>query len=116
MWLYDIEQEVQRDATIDPVGRSAAVEELRRIGDRDVAKLCAESAAITMRPDARDEAYQRALRNAARATQLAPWSAYCIGVHGMARYRTGDYAGALETLERAAAQGRSRHGWNCHSR
>jgi hypothetical protein len=83
--------------------RGAILDEITRMGDRDVVALCLDAREIVVRRDATVDLYQQALRNSFRATQLAPWSAYCVGVFGMAKYRTGDYSGAIETLESASA-------------
>ena len=103
VWVHDIEQQVQSDESLDAAFRDSVINELRRVGDRDVVALCDDAAGIIVRRDATDDEYRRGLRNAERATQLAPWSAYCVGTLGMAKYRIRDDVGALEFLNRARA-------------
>ena len=103
VWVHDIEQQVHSDENLDPAFRRAVIDELRRVGDRDVVALCNDAAKIVVRRDATSDEYRRGLRNAERATQLAPWSAFCVGTLGMAKYRIRDDAGALEFLNRAKA-------------
>jgi hypothetical protein len=102
-WVHDIEQQLRSDGSMDPAFRSDVIEEIGRIGDRDLVALAHDSAEVVTRRDATADEYQRALRNARRAVQLAPWSAYCIGVLGMAQYRIGDDPGALDRLGQAAS-------------
>ena len=103
VWVHDIEQQVQSDESLDAAFRDSVINELRRVGDRDVVALCNDAAGIIGRRDATGDEYRRGLRNAERATQLAPWSAYRVGTLGMAKYRIRDDVGALEFLNRARA-------------
>jgi serine/threonine protein kinase/WD40 repeat protein len=104
VWSHDLLHQLHNDATLEPTVRRAAADEIARIGDRDVLALCLDARMAATRRDAPVEDYQRALRNAQRAIQLAPWSTYCAGMLGIAKYRTADYGGALEILERVAAE------------
>ena len=101
LWVYDVERRVRRDVNIAPEMQRAIIDELRRIGDGDVVALCNDAAEISVRRDASTEEYQRGLRNAERATQLAPWSAFCTGRLEWPSTRVQDYEGALEALDRA---------------
>ena len=101
MWVHDVEQQVTKDTALSPDLRRTVIAEIRRIGDRDVVRLCGDSADIVMRREATQEEYQRAVRNAARGVELAPWSAFCVGTLGMAKYRVQDFDGALEALNKA---------------
>ena len=90
-WTEDVIHQIVTDRNGDPATQDAVANELRRIGDRDVVALCIDSAQIGARTDATTEEYQRALKHATRAGELAPWSAYCLGVLGIAKYRVADY-------------------------
>ena len=100
-WTEDLIHQIVTDRNGDPATQDAIANELRRIGDRDVVALCIDSAQIGARTDATTAEYQRALKHATRAGELAPWSAYCLGVLGIAKYRVADYIGALEAFGRA---------------
>jgi serine/threonine protein kinase/WD40 repeat protein len=100
-WVYDMEQDLQLNKDMDPILRRRVIDEITKIGDRDVEALCKGSAAIVVRRDATREQYQQALRNAARGTELAPWAAFCVGTLGIAKYRVEDYDGALAGFDRA---------------
>jgi tetratricopeptide (TPR) repeat protein len=95
-----MEQDLQRE-DMDPMLRRRVIDEIRKIGDRDVVMLCTDSAAIVVRRDATREEYQKGLRNAARGTELAPWAAFCVGTLGIAKYRLEDYDGALAAFDQA---------------
>jgi hypothetical protein len=92
---------VRDDAELDAATRAAVIDELRRIGDREVVNLCEFGRRVVYRQGASESEYRRALQSAERASTLAPWSSHCMGSVGMAKYRTGDNAGALKAFELA---------------
>ena len=100
-WTENVIHQIVTNRNGDPATQNAVANELRRIGDRDVVALCLDSDQIGARTDATTEEYQRAVKHATRAGELAPWSAYCLGVLGVAKYRVADYIGALEAFGRA---------------
>jgi WD40 repeat protein len=100
--VEDLVDRVRLNASMNPALREAVVDELERFGDRDVVALCHEGRQIVTRQNETRQNYERALRRLSRATTLAPWSAYCVGMLGTAKFRLGDDAGALETLAKAA--------------
>ena len=93
-------EELRKDASLDPEKRRAAIEEVERVGDRDVFTLCGQSKETAVRPNASPAEYRQALHNAMTASRLIPWSASCLGAISMAMYRVGDYTGTLNTLAR----------------
>jgi hypothetical protein len=97
----EVVENIRADLSLDPELRRSAIEEVHRVGDRDIAELCRTSREAVERSDRPRHEYQRALRSAEVAARFAPWSAYCLGILAMASYRTDDHAGALEALDRA---------------
>jgi WD40 repeat protein len=57
--------------------------------------------AVVMRRDAGKDAYTAALRRSEAAVRVAPGEGYILNTLGVAQYRIGDYAKALETLEKS---------------
>jgi hypothetical protein len=57
--------------------------------------------AVVQSPGAELDAYERAARAARVAVELEPDEGYILRTLGVAMYRTGDFAGALETLTRS---------------
>jgi hypothetical protein len=95
----EVIDEIGADDTLDPDLRRLAIEEVRQIGNWDLAALCNSSRTIATQPGLPARDYARALRMADVVTRLAPWSAYCVGVSALAMYRTSDYEGALKRLD-----------------
>jgi serine/threonine protein kinase/WD40 repeat protein len=100
-WIEDLVERVMTDQNVGAEIRGAVVDELRRVGDRDVVALCNDSREIAVHADQTSKDYQRAVRNATRASELIPWSAHCLGVLGVARFRVHDYVGAMDAFEAA---------------
>jgi len=102
--VEDLVAQLKQDASIDGTTREGAIRELRRIGDRGLPDACAATREVVARADGTPDQYRRALGLAVGATRLAPWSPYCQGAVAMARYRSGDYLGALDALTAAASE------------
>ncbi len=94
----EVIEEISGNASLDPELRRAAIAEVQKIGDRNIDSLCSDSRAAAMRSDGSQLEYRRAVRMSEVGARFAPWSADCIGILGMAKYRTNDYAGALDTF------------------
>jgi serine/threonine protein kinase/WD40 repeat protein len=95
----EVIDEINANQALDPEVRRLAIEEVRQIGNWDLAALCHSSRSIAARPGLTRNEYARALRMAEAVNRGAPWSSYCVGVSALAMYRTGDYDGTLKRLE-----------------
>jgi DNA-binding beta-propeller fold protein YncE len=80
--------------------RDAALAEARRDEAR---RLNDASWQVVASPDHPAAAYDRALRDAEAASRLVPEDGLILNTLGVARYRAGDLAGALEALTRSDA-------------
>ena len=98
----EVIENIRHDVSLDREIQRATIAEAQKIGDRDLMSLCGDSREVVVRSDRSQREYQRAVRMSEVVARFAPWSAYCIGVLGMAEYRTNDNAGALNAFARTA--------------
>jgi eukaryotic-like serine/threonine-protein kinase len=100
--LADAPAWIAGDATLDPTVREAALRRLRGLRD-DPAALNDEAWVAVVREGNRPERYVRALRQAELAEQLSPGVVSYANTRGVALFRCGRFAEAVETLSRSAA-------------
>ena len=89
---------LRKDATLNEADREFALL-VAQTHSEDAFALNNAAWAVVKSRDAGKDAYDLALRQAAAAVRLAPRVATFLNTLGLAHYRVGDYAKALETLE-----------------
>jgi WD40 repeat protein/tRNA A-37 threonylcarbamoyl transferase component Bud32 len=99
-----VKELVLRELRIDPwlskADRGFALQVAGNLGDKSAAQLNDAAWKVVRAPGATKEAYAVALRQAEAAMKAAPGTPYSMRILGVAYYRSGDYAKALDTLER----------------
>jgi hypothetical protein len=96
----DVIEALEADSTISESVRNKALDRARKRQMNHVL-LNDQSWSVVRQPGLRPEKYQLALRFAEAACKLAPDSGVHLGTLGMAQYRVGKYAEAVETLSRS---------------
>jgi WD40 repeat protein len=104
-----VRDRLHTDATLSDAERTFALEVLDRYQE-DSARLSQASWAVIQNPAAKQEAYQLALRQAEAACRLSPRNHSYLAGLGVARYRTGQYPEALDTLTRSEQLHRDERG------
>jgi tetratricopeptide (TPR) repeat protein len=103
----DVLAALQTDQSIREPVRKEALALAERYWD-DPARLIKASWAIVSRPGASSGQYGRALRCAEAACRLQPEEGSLLTTLGVAQYRVGQFAEALQTLQRSAERQRTR--------
>jgi tetratricopeptide (TPR) repeat protein len=91
---------LRKDRTLDEADRAFALR-VAQTHSEDASALNAAAWAVVKSRDAGKDVYTRALRRAEAALRLAPGDEMILNTLGVAQYRLGDYAKALETLEKS---------------
>jgi DNA-binding beta-propeller fold protein YncE len=92
---------LRKDPTLTEADRDFAFQ-VAQTHEEDAEALNGAAWAVIKGRDAGKEAYAAALRRAEAAARLAPGNGNVLNTLGIAHYRLGDYARALETLEKSA--------------
>jgi Flp pilus assembly protein TadD len=92
---------LRKDPTLNEADREFALHVAQTHSEGDARALKAAAMAVVERRDAGKDAYTTALRRAEAAVRLAPRDGGILNTLGIAHYRMGDYAKALETLEQS---------------
>jgi hypothetical protein len=93
---------LRKDPTLTEPDREFALQVAQTHGEGDANALNEAAWAVVKSRDAGKDAYTAALRRAEAAVRLAPGYWPSLNTLGVAHYRLGDYAKALETLEQSA--------------
>jgi tetratricopeptide (TPR) repeat protein len=96
----EVMQAIRQEPTLGEELRDEALAEAARTLSNPF-RLNEASWAVVRQVDADEAAYRRALRYAEAASQLLPDNGLILNTLGVAQYRAGQYAAALETLMRA---------------
>jgi tetratricopeptide (TPR) repeat protein len=91
---------LRKDPTLNEADRDFALQ-VAQTHSEDEQALDAAAWAVVKRRDAGKDAYAAALRRAEAAVRLAPGDGGMLNTLGVAQYRLGDYAKALETLQQS---------------
>jgi hypothetical protein len=102
---------VRKDPTLSDSNREFALQVAQAHSeDANASTLNYSAWAVVRRRDADKDAYVAALHRAAAAVRLAPGSGTILNTLGVAQYRMGNYAEALETLERSEKMNATKEG------
>jgi WD40 repeat protein/tRNA A-37 threonylcarbamoyl transferase component Bud32 len=92
--------QLQKDPTLDASRRKAALE-VAQTTSESPGQLWYGAWRVVLAPGADHDAYALAVRQAEAAVQAAPGNGTYLRALGIARYRLGDYAKAIDSLEQS---------------
>jgi WD40 repeat protein/tRNA A-37 threonylcarbamoyl transferase component Bud32/Flp pilus assembly protein TadD len=97
----DVVAALRKDRALDEADREFAVRVAQTHSAEDASALNEAAGKVVKGRDAGKDACTAALRRAEAAARLAPGDGSILNTLGVTQYRLGDYAKALETLERS---------------